>query len=49
MTKSGNNKTAALTGDMTKDNTGTDSMPTKGNPPLDMPMSTAAKLAKTRY
>jgi hypothetical protein len=49
MTYKGNNKTAAFTGDMTNDKTGTDIMPTNGKPPLDMPINNAAKLASTRY
>jgi hypothetical protein len=39
----------ALTGDITKESKGTDIIPTKGNPPLDMPMSKAAQLAITKY
>ena len=44
----GSNSTAALTGDMTKESSGTDNMPTDDKPPLDKPTSKAAKLAKKK-
>ena len=47
-TKMGSNNTAALTGDITKDNRGTPSMPMEDKPPLDSPTQKAARLAKMR-
>jgi hypothetical protein len=47
-TKIGSNNTAALTGDITRDNRGTPSIPTEESPPLDSPTQKAARLAKMR-
>ena len=45
----GNKRTTAFKGDITKESKGTDIMPTKGKPPLEMPTRTAAQLATTKY
>jgi hypothetical protein len=44
----GNSNTAAFTGDITIDNTGTANMPMVGKPPLDNPTNKAATLARTK-
>jgi hypothetical protein len=41
----GNNKVAALMGDMTSDKIGTANVPVDGKPPFDKPTSTAPSAA----
>lgn len=41
----GNNKVAALMGDMTNDKMGTAKVPVEGNPPLDKPTKSAPSAA----
>jgi len=44
-TKMGSNNAAAVTGEMTKAKSGTDSVPTDGNPPFERPTINADKAA----
>ncbi len=45
----GNNKDAALMGDMTNDKMGTANVPVDGKPPLDKPTKSAPSAAYAKY